>query len=315
MLGTHIFMNKYQARQRGSILPLTLIILAILTALAVSLSQQARSTLKDMEQLQQQWNNELIYRSVLQQLIQALLLGKSSYNEVVFDGKRIPIDGEFITIDGVDVSVQDSAGLLGLGYYHPDRVFNLLKQATDKKTALHIRDELADWIDADNIKQRYGMEANDYQMAGKKYQPRNAPLRHLDELLELPSMTPVIYNKQIGKYRLREHLLVGGNGYLNAATASETVLKATLSLSDNQVSTIIRARELRQWSKVERLLPKIGEIFDDFGPFVRSNVYRIKIKKKNAAPLSVIIRLTHFYATPYKIQLWHYPDNERGWTQ
>lgn len=306
--------------QKGSILPLTLIILAILTSLAVSVSQQARETLENMNQIQHEWSNELEYRSVLQEVIQSLLLGEVNYNEISFNGKNIPIDGRVIQVKGVDVQVQDMAGVLNLGkYLYRDKtatwLFNLLRQATDKQTASHIRGEYIDWTDMDDIKSRYGMEAKDYyQLPGKKNQPRNAPLRHLDELLELPSMTAKLYNSKVGKYRLREHLTVGTCPFINIATASGVVLKAVFSLSDKQTMSIIKARQRRQWKKVERLLPKEHTAYNKLGLFIRNSIYRITIRKKNAASLTTTIMLNRYGSAPYKIQLWHYPDNERGWT-
>ena len=304
--------------QKGSILPLTLIILAILTSLAVSVSQQARETLKNMNQLQQEWRNELEYRSILQEIIQTLLVGEVNYNEITLNETSIPIDGRIIQIKGVDVQVQDMAGVLNIGGYRDKtatRLFNLLRQATDKKTALHIRDEFIDWTDMDHIKHRYGMETKDYhQLPGEKNQPRNAPLRHLDEILELPSMTAQLYNKKVGKYRLREHLTVGAYPFINVATASKAVLRAVFKLSDKQVTSITNARQHKQWRKVARLLPKKHLAYSELGIFTHNFIYRIKIQKKNAASLMMTIKLNQYSTAPYKIQLWHYPDNERGWT-
>ena len=304
--------------QKGSILPLTLIILAILTSLAVSVSHQARETLENMNQIQHEWRNELEYRSVLQEIIQSLLLGEVNYNEISFNEKNIPIDGRVIQIKGMDVQVQDMAGVLNLGRYRDNTstwLFNLLKQTTDKKTALHIRDEFIDWTDMDDIKRSYGMEARNYnRLLGKKNQPRNAPLRHLDEFLELPSMTAQLYNKKVGKYRFREHLTVGTYPFINIATASEAVLRAVFNLSDKQVASITNARQHKQWRKVARLLPKKHVTYNELGLFVHNFIFRIKIRKKNTASLTTTISLNPYGTAPYKIQLWYYPDNERGWT-
>jgi len=300
--------------QRGSILPLTLIIIAILTSFAVTLSQQARSTLKETQQQQQQWQNELQYRSLLQNIIQILLVGKKNYNEATLDKQQIFIDGRLMTINELQVQVQETSGLLGLAIYQPEWVLRLLQQATDATTAIHIRDELGDWIDKNSIKQRFGMESSDYALAKKAYKPRNTPLRHLDELLELPSMTAAIYNKKLGLYPLREHLLAGGGSHINVATATKAVLKAVFNLRPKKLQNLLIAREKQDWKAVKRLLPQYHLAYDEFGPFIGSAVYRIKISKKNAPTLSTIIRLTPFKSPPYQIQLWHYPDNERGWT-
>ncbi len=299
--------------QTGAILPLTLIILSVLTAFAVTLSQQARNSLTVVMEQQQQWQQELKYRSVLQQVVQHLILGENNYNAVLFNGLRLPIDGEVITIDGVNVQVQDSAGLLGLGNYDPKVVLRLFMQVTDKNTALKIRDQLTDWIDADSLKHRSGMEKRDYMFAGLNYLPRNTPLRHLDELLELPAMNAKIYNQILGKYPLRQHLLVSGYGFLNVATATEAVLKAVLDLSPQKLAYVIRARKQGAWKALEKRLPLFHSAFDEFGPFIPSIVYRVKISQADAPTLTTIIRLKRLLTMPYQTQIWYYPDDARGW--
>lgn len=298
---------------RGFVLPLALIILAILSALAMGLSEQARNRLKEIQRQQIEWQNELAYRSVLQQVIQILLIGETRYNKIVLNNLQLPIDGRPVTMDGVSVAVQDSAGLLGLGWYRADWMRRLLQQISSKQTADRLSDELADWIDDDHVRRRYGLEVTEYFAAGKKYQPRNAAIRSLDELLELPSMTAELYNGHADRPGLRELLIAGGSDHLNVATAPAPVLQAVLGLSAQQLGRILIARQQQNWLQISKLLPSGHEAYGDYGPFAPSNIFRIKIHRKNNAALLVDVRLTPTKPKPYEIILWHYPDHERGW--
>lgn len=299
--------------QHGFVLPLALIILAILTGLAMSLSEQARNKLQDIQRRQTEWQNELAYRSVVQQVVQILLTGEAVYNRVRLDNVQLPIDGQTVTISGLEVQIQDGAGLLGLGWYRDNWMNRLLRQLTTPKQANRISDELADWIDTDNIRRRYGMEALDYLSAGKKYQPRNVAIRHLDELLELPSMTAELYNGNAERFGLRDLLLAGGSDHLNVATAAAPVLQAVLDVPAQQLQKILAARQNRNWPVLEKLIPEYHEAYGDYGPFAPGNLYRITLRKKDSAALTAVIRLTPTRSTPYEIVTWYYPDNERGW--
>ncbi|KJV07664.1 hypothetical protein [Methylocucumis oryzae] len=63
-------------KQHGFVLPLALIMLAILTGLAVTLSEQAHTKMLEIQRQQTSWRNELEYRSALQQIIRILLTGE-----------------------------------------------------------------------------------------------------------------------------------------------------------------------------------------------------------------------------------------------
>lgn len=279
----------------------------------MSLSGQARNKLQEIQRQQTAWQHELAYRSVLQHVIHILLAGETAYNRVRLDKLQIPIDGQTVTIKGLDVQIQDGAGLMGLGWYRADWMNRLLRQLTSPKNANRISDELADWIDADSIRRRNGMEAAGYLAANKGYLPRNAAIRTLDELLELPSMTAELYNGNAERFGLRDLLLVGGTDHINVATAVAPVLQAALDLSAQQTQKIISIRQHQNWAQLAKLLPEYHEAYGDYGPYTPSNVYRINIRKKNAAVLTAIIRLTPNKPTPYEIVIWDYPDNERGW--
>ena len=66
----------------------------------------------------------------------------------------------------------------------------VLKSIMGSKEAAQVTAELRDWMDEDDRRRFRGFERADYSSDGLPQRPRNAPLRSIDELLELPSVTP-----------------------------------------------------------------------------------------------------------------------------
>lgn len=301
------------SRQRGFVIPLALIIISILVALAMGLSHQAKNQMANLQRQQEQWQSELRYRSVLQQLIHSLLTGNITYNKVQTGSLQIPLDGRPITLDGVEVSVQDASGLLSLAINDQDQFYRLLLQLTDLESAQKISQEFTDWIDRNSLPQRHGMELSNYIQAGLAYQPRNKMIRSLDELLELPSMTYELFNGS-SKYPALRNLVVPGPVALNlnAATAPKQVLRALLNASDEQWQAIWTARTAENWPQLQKLLQSFPGLFNEIGPFFASTTYRFILKIPGQKAFRATIKLLPHAQPPYAIQQWYYPDDPRG---
>jgi len=240
--------------ERGSVLPLTLIVLAILTTLAMMLSAMARSQVAEAQLLKQQWNAELAIHNVTQKVMWVLLTGRKGAREVKVDDISWPVDGTAFLIGGVDVRIQDVAGLMSLGYYNEDDFRLLLEKLTDPSIAMQLAAELGDWIDPDDFVRYKGMERAEYEVVGIHGFPRNDHLRSLDELLLLPGMTPEIYNgnRQFGMPGLRDLVVPGGMGWFNAASAPEVLLAPYLRISETDAKNLVVARESGDWPNVSR---------------------------------------------------------------
>ncbi len=300
------------SKQSGFVIPLVLIIISILVVLSVGLSHLARNQIKTLQHSQSQWQNELVYRTVLHKLIHQLLTGKIAYNYVQTDQRRLPIDGRIFSVDGIEVQLQDAAGLLGLGLYDETQVYQLLIQLTNLETAQRISHELTDWIDRNDLQQRYGMEATHYIQAGLPYQPRNKMIRSLDEPLELPSMTQELFNGTEQQPGLRNLLIAGVGQNLNAATAPKPILRAKLKVSNEQWQAIWSARSAENWPLLQKLLADFPGAFGEIGPFNPSNTFRIIIKMPGEKPMRVMVSLLPRSNPPFAIKQWYYPDDDRG---
>ncbi len=79
---------------------------------------------------------------------------------------------------------------------------------------------LLDWIDPDEDPRDIGAESREYEGLKEPYPPKNGPLGALEELLALKGMTPEIFEK------IRPYVTLDGSGKVNLNTAPALVLQA-----------------------------------------------------------------------------------------
>jgi general secretion pathway protein K len=107
----------------------------------------------------------------------------------------------------------------------------------DADTASHMMDAIADWRDADDLKRPNGAEAPDYQAAGLKYAPANAPFETIGEVARVLGMTPAVFSRVAGSLTVYSR-----SSGVNPATASRDVLLAMPNATPEVVDTFIAAR-------------------------------------------------------------------------
>jgi general secretion pathway protein K len=107
----------------------------------------------------------------------------------------------------------------------------------DADTASHMMDAIADWRDADDLKRPNGAEAPDYQAAGLKYAPANAPFETTGEVARVLGMTPAVFSRVAGSLTVYSR-----SSGVNPATASRDVLLAMPNATPELVDTFIAAR-------------------------------------------------------------------------
>lgn len=295
----------------GFVLPLTLIVIVILTTFAMGISKLSRLHMDDIAIRKQNLSDEILLRNTLQQVAYALLTGTADKNSVTAAGTRIALDGEPFTQQGVTVSVQDAAGLLGLGFFNEQALFRVLAGLTDKDHARQIAARVGDWIDSDDLARPSGMEASDYIKQHIPWLPRNAPLRSLDELLAIPGVTAQLYNGHDGVPGLRDLLLAGGIGYVNWATVPPPLLRLLLEIPKTELPPLLRMRKQREWR------PFMATVHAK-SPLLRmelmlpSNLYAIRLTLPSGSSLRVLLQKELKQKVPYRYLLWQYPDRDRG---
>jgi general secretion pathway protein K len=99
-------------------------------------------------------------------------------------------------------------------------------------------DAIVDWRDADDLKRPNGAEAPDYQAAGLKYKPTNAPFDTTGELQRVLGMTPAIFAKIADSITVYSR-----QAGINTATASRDVLLALPNVTPEAVDQYIAQRK------------------------------------------------------------------------
>jgi general secretion pathway protein K len=108
----------------------------------------------------------------------------------------------------------------------------------DTETAQRALEAIVDWRDADDLRHPNGAEASDYQAAGSKYLPTNAPFESVGELQRVLGMTPALTARLVPSLTVYSR-----QGGVNLATAARDVLLSMPSATAEQVDAFIAARD------------------------------------------------------------------------
>jgi len=302
-------MNTNRRTVNGFALPLVLIILALLTALSFGLTRLVSANMQLLQERKTEWAEELQIRDALEEAIYLLLVGKYDPKSVNFDSASLPLNGAPVMINGLTVRVQSWSGLYSLsflGYLNTNAVF---RQMMDSKTAQRVSAELGDWIDEDTRGRFRGGEEADYASKKMLQRPRNAPLRSIDELLELPSVTPDMMNGGGNTPGFRDLFLAGGEDNFDLGTAPDILVGPLLGLSRATAREVIEAREEADWSKVRFLIDENHWVFNDHPAFYKGQKYRLEFESKRGVTSRVQMKLTPYDPMGlYAIIDWQVPD-------
>jgi type II secretory pathway component PulK len=302
-------MNTSGRTVNGFALPLVLIILALLTALSFGLARLVSANMQLLQERKTEWTEELQLRDALEKAVHMLLVGKYDPKSVSLDSASLPLNSAPVMINGLTVRVQSWSGLYSLsflGYQNSNAVF---RQMMDSKTAQRLSAELGDWIDEDTRGRFRGGEGADYATRKMLQRPRNAPLRSIDELLELPSVTPDMMNGRGNTPGFRDLFLAGGEDNFDLGTAPDILVGPLLGLSGATAREVIEARKEADWSKVRFLIDENHWVFNDHPAFYKGPNYRLEFESKRGVTSRVQMKLTPYDPQGlYAIIDWQVPD-------
>ena len=115
----------------------------------------------------------------------------------------------------------------------------------DPDTAQRTLEAILDWKDADDLRHPNGAEAPDYQAAGSKYVPTNAPFESVGELARVLGMTPAVSARLVPTLTVYSR-----QAGVNVATAGRDVLLAMPAATAEQVDAFIAARDEARKSRL-----------------------------------------------------------------
>jgi general secretion pathway protein K len=228
--------HRASQNQRGIALILVLWLTILLTVIGGSFAYGMR-------------NEALAARNSLS-LAQARALADGAIHRTVFELMRPRSLADVWAADGtvhawdedgshIAVNALDESGKIDLNSASDGLIKGLLQTAgeLDADTAAKLVDVIGDWKDVDDLRRPNGAEAPEYQAAGLKYKPANAPFEAVAELQRVLGMTPALYSRIADS--LTVHSRMGG---INPAFATRTVLLAVPGATPEIVDTYIAQR-------------------------------------------------------------------------
>ena len=248
--------------QRGMVLLLVLVVIALLSAL---LSEFAFSTLVDLrlaETFRDSTRAEYLARGGIEAGRMLLQNDRNS-----FDAKTptelwsTGIQNYPVAAGDISINIDDLDGKLLLNklvdlqgnpsQLYRERFVRLCSElALDNPEAL--ADALIDWIDPDHEPQPLGAEDSDYLRQQPAYEATDGPLQDLDELSLVQGFNAKTVNL------LRPHVSVFGSGRLNVNTASAEVLRSWDADSSLEIDNLISSRAESPFQQLEELKDSIG---------------------------------------------------------
>jgi general secretion pathway protein K len=227
--------SRAPRRQRGIALILVLWITVLLTAIGASFAFGMR--------------HEVLSARNSVEIGEARAAADGAVERTVFELSRPrlpdawnPDGAPHVWRDGdvtLTVTAVDEAAKIDVNTAPDTLITSLLVQVggADPDTAAHLVDAIGDWKDLDDLKRPNGAEAPDYQAAGLKYVPANAPFETVGEVSRVLGMTPSLFT------RIAPSLTVYSQQRgINPATASRDVLLALPNATAEAVDTFLAAR-------------------------------------------------------------------------
>lgn len=280
-------------KEKGSILIITLWILAILTVLAVGFGYRMGLELKlagyQLGRLQALY----LAKAGVRRAILELEKDKNSYdtlreswsnNEEAFreiklgEGKftvsypfRKDESGKIVTFYGI----MDEEGKININKASKETLESLL-ELIDEPLSADVAASIVDWRDKDSEPEEGGAEDFYYQSLEEPYDCKNADFEIIEELLLVKGVTPQLLS------RLQDMITVYGEGKVNINTAGKEVLQALgrsvartrnipevdESVADNLAERIIRFREQGETGEDEKYVFKsLKEIVNKLSEF------------------------------------------------
>lgn len=275
-----------KADERGVALLLSLLVLALLTAIVLEFDAEARREYREAAAFRDHVKSGTLMRAAVQAASAALqqdfLRDKRSGEQ--FDGPldlwALPIKNYAIGDGLLNAQIQDERGKLNLNDLVASagdpiqsktridrirRLFELLQLNPD------LVDALIDWLDQDDNPRPAGAESLHYQSLRPAYRAANGPLQAISDLRLIKGFTPDIIN------RLSRYVTVypiDGGAPVNINTAEPAVIQALdPDITATMAMEIVQGRPY----KTKEELNRIGS-FVDIGAKLRASgsVYDVK---------------------------------------
>jgi general secretion pathway protein K len=183
----------HHRRQRGLALVLVLWVVVLLSLLAASTLDTARTNVNLAFNLAEGARAELMAEAAGNLAIYALLNGDPTQDGWQSDGSIYAWRDDDAELR---VRVTEEGGRLDINEASPRLIASFMEAAgLERHEAERIADSLADFRDPDDDRRLNGAEDSDYEAAGEILGAKDAPFETIDELHRIPGVTPELFER------------------------------------------------------------------------------------------------------------------------
>lgn len=269
-------------RQKGMVLPLTLIVLAMLTMMATMMLRHSNQSIEDARYTKRVMEARLKIQSAEQRVLMAIMAGQQLPGAYILANIQLRTDGTPLKLSNdVWVSIQDRTGLLGLRFFSVDLLQTLFRSYIGGEKAISA---------VDNIIRFQAMHSPAPKIP-LAYSPREALFRSLDELMLIPEITPEIYNgshslnlderppRKVAtrpEFGLRDLLSMSGSSSINYPAIPEALLRRVFRMDERSIRELNALKERSDWNGVIKKFQDLG--WGEAATSYPSSFYRIRFE-------------------------------------
>jgi general secretion pathway protein K len=281
---------------RGIALVQVLLISAIISILAIYISQTARQQVNWAINHTDYADGIFSIQSAEAELIYTLLTNQRTLSDTNNITRNWNFHNQQFDFDAnTRISIQDLAAKISIAFGPNQEFISLLESyGLSSGQSMLISDSLFDWVDSDNLTRLNGAEQSYYKNFGL-IEPRNAPLQTLRELKLIRGVNDEIYQN------IFSDLTLHTTSYFNPFLASKSVLNSLVDLDVTSTILKLRAAGELDHSRFTRLTG-ISEVEGlNFYPSKKLNL-TINYKKNHIhMNKSLTIEVSYSQTNPFQI--------------
>jgi general secretion pathway protein K len=292
------------SQQNGAILIVVLWFIVIVTVMVATLSSETRLSTKIVfynKMGLQTWNDTLaaLRAAEMELVINKMPDPPGTEEEIDLSlrrDKKFRFNGEALELaypipETVKVRIYNNAGKINIQKLPKAKVRELLEKfvgTEDLEKLTTLENAWEDWVDKDDLQRLDGAEKDYYESLTPPYEPRNAPIETVAEVLLIKGFDEVF--KDIDMENV--FTVYGGGAGVNPNFATREALTLLPGMDDSiidRILTVRRVKEIKSVSDFSFLIePEQLALFKPWVNFSTSNFYTIAIQAKSPEEIAAI---------------------------
>lgn len=251
--------------QKGVALIQAIVLAAVLSIIALFLNSSAKNSVESAQLLSDRARAHIELYNAEAELTYDIMTHPLENGRYRNDKTWYFFGKPFSYKEGVDIAIQDEAGLVSLSPLASSLTERLIRRlGYEQDVARTTVDSIQDWQDDDDDIRQFGGESGDYNFG-----PRNRPLAELAEINWIPQIPKAL------RTELEDYLSIFNSGYFNPVNAPEPVLEAYLQT--DRLSSAVQNFRLGESSSDS--FQDVANVEEEEGVyFYTSSLLRIKLQ-------------------------------------